>query len=112
MKNVLFTNIKLLGKQFGSNIGKKTLVLDLDETLIHSKFGKDPNAECSFFIYFDTEYYQVNAHKRPYLDEFLDKVHELFEIVFYSSSVEAYANNIIDFIDPQKWACGRLFRDS
>lgn len=112
MKSSFDTNVKLLGKQIGSNIGKKTLVLDLDETLVHSKFGKNSNPEWTFSILFNKEYYLVSTHKRPYLDEFLNKMHELFEIVFYTSSVEGYANNVIDYIDPKKRASGRLFRDS
>lgn len=93
-------------------MGNKTLVLDLDETLVHSVFGKDPNPEWTFSFIFNQEYFLVSTHKRPYLDEFLDKVFDLFEIVFYTSSVEGYANNIIDYIDPEKRASGRLFRDS
>lgn len=44
-KSFFDTNISLLGKQIGENMGKKTLVLDLDETLVHSTFGKDSNPE-------------------------------------------------------------------
>lgn len=54
----------------------------------------------------------MSTHKRPHLDEFLEKISEMFEIVFYTSSVEGYANNVIDYIDTNKVASGRLFRDS
>lgn len=106
------TNVKLLGNQLGPDIGKKTLVLDLDETLVHSVFGKESNPSCTFSLLFNKEYYLVSTEKRPYLDEFLEEVSQLYEIVFYTSSVEGYANNVIDYIDQNKIASGRLFRDA
>lgn len=106
------TNVKLLGNQVGEDIGKKTLVLDLDETLVHSVFGKEENPLCTFSLLFNKEYYLVSTHKRPHLEEFLEQVSKLYEIVFYTSSVEGYANNVIDYIDTEKKASGRLFRDS
>ena len=36
------TEIDLLGPQTPDKIGKKTLVLDLDETLVHSQFKMPP----------------------------------------------------------------------
>lgn len=96
----------------GANKGRKTLVLDLDETLVHSEFGTDSNPDCTFSILFNKEYYLVRTQKRPYLDEFLERVAELYEVVFYSSGVEGYANNVIDYIDQNKIAAGRLFRDA
>ena len=87
-------------------------MLDLDETLVHSVFGKETNPECVFSILFNKEYYLVSTNKRPHLEQFLERVSEIFEIVFYTSSVEGYANNVIDYIDPHKRASGRLFRDS
>ena len=43
---------------------------------------------------------------------FLNKTSELFEIVFFNPSIESYANNVIDYIDPERKASGRLFRDA
>jgi len=106
------TSVKLLGNQVGPDVGKKTLVLDLDETLVHSIFGKESNPSWTFSLLFNKEYYLVSTEKRPYLDEFLEEVSQLYEIVFYTSSVEGYANNVIDYIDQNKIASGRLFRDA
>jgi TFIIF-interacting CTD phosphatase-like protein len=106
------SKIFLLGKQVRSDIGKKTLVLDLDETLVHSVFERETNPECTFSILFNNEYYLVSTQKRPYLDEFLEKMSQHYEIVFYTSAVEGYANNVIDYIDPNKYSSSRLFRDS
>ena len=74
--------------------------------------ANNPNPQCTFSLIFNKEYYLVSTYKRPHLDQFLERVFDLFEVVFYTSSVESYANNIIDYIDPDKRASGRLFRDA
>ena len=74
--------------------------------------ANNPNPQCTFSLIFNKEYYLVSTYKRPHLDQFLERVFDLFEVVFYTSSVESYANNIIDYIDPDKRASSRLFRDA
>jgi hypothetical protein len=37
---------------------------------------------------------------------------EIFEIVFFTSSLPEYANKALNIIDPHKLAAGRLYRDS
>lgn len=76
-----------------------TLVLDLDETLVHCKY--DEVKECIYISY------------RPYLNEFLEKVSQLFEVVVFTASEEEYASMVLDRIDPEKkYIHHRLFRDS
>ena len=70
-KNIFETKVKLLGNQIGSDKGKKTLVLDLDETLIHSVFGKEINPKFSFSLLFNKEYYLISTIERPHLQNFL-----------------------------------------
>lgn len=93
---------------------KKTLVISLDEVLVHSKFGRFE--DCDKFISFSqgAVYYAISIYKRPYLDEFLEYVFETvgYEVIFYTSAITAYANEVLDLIDPQKRAIARLFRDS
>lgn len=80
--------------------GRKTLVLDLDETLIHSRLKENekPNNSKKILI-------------RPGLNEFLKKVSELYEVVIYTASLKKYADSIIDAIDPNKLISYRLYRD-
>jgi len=67
-----------------------TLVLDMDETLIH----------------FDHEKPLVNGdllssvEYRPYLDKFLKNLAIHFEIVIFTSALSEYADVILDHIDP------------
>lgn len=82
-----------------------TLVLDLDETLVHwsiSPFeGYDEVRESIYISY------------RPFLIEFLEKVSQFFEVVVFTASEKEYASMVLDRIDPeQKYIHHRLFRDS
>lgn len=108
---VFDTNIALLGNQVGLNKGKKTLAISLDETLVHCKFDSVPADEEFSFTHQD-QYYKVSLFKRPYLQEFLEKMSKIYEIIFFTSSVPKYANNVVNLIDPKKLAAGRLYRDA
>ena len=65
---------------------KFTLVLDLDETLIH--FKENPNNESSGLLRF-----------RPFLTEFLTHVEKEYELVIFTAAVQDYADPIIEAIE-------------
>ncbi|KAH0791418.1 NLI interacting factor-like phosphatase family protein [Histomonas meleagridis] len=86
--------------------GKKTVVLDLDETLIHCcNYQSHPKVQ-SFKL---GDFY---VFKRPGLDNFLAKLRENFEIFVFTFGEKEYANPILDKICPFVDANHRLFRDS
>ena len=90
-----------------------TLVLDLDETLIHASVSWFQNSDFSFFVGFGGQRHRVHAKKRPGLKEFLEKVSQMFECVLFTASQECYAGKILDLIDPEKkYFKYRLFRNS
>ena len=91
----------------------KTLVIDLDETLIHSYFDVYPNKkpDISFEIALDNKNIQVYTLVRPGAIEFLKKMSEYFEIVIFTASVSKYATPIINFIDKEKNCEFKLFRE-
>ena len=75
-----------------------TLVLDLDETLIH--FKPNPNNEESGTIKI-----------RPYLMEFLEKIKNYYELVVFTAATQEYADPIINALDPDnKYFDYRLYR--
>uniref|UniRef100_A0A6U2GHI8 FCP1 homology domain-containing protein n=2 Tax=Hemiselmis andersenii TaxID=464988 RepID=A0A6U2GHI8_HEMAN len=91
---------------------KMTLVLDLDETLVHSSPKRlfrydykihiataDSPVGCWFFV-----------AKRPHIDRFLRAVSRWFEIVVFTASLQHYADPVIDLIDPDGLVCRRFFR--
>eukprot|EP00998_Keelungia_sp_KM082_P005302 NODE_1684_length_1250_cov_68.676759_g1669_i0.p1 GENE.NODE_1684_length_1250_cov_68.676759_g1669_i0~~NODE_1684_length_1250_cov_68.676759_g1669_i0.p1 ORF type:complete len:352 (-),score=62.05 NODE_1684_length_1250_cov_68.676759_g1669_i0:152-1207(-) len=93
---------------------KVTLVLDLDETLVHCTTDNSGGlADFQFDVDFNNILYKVNCKKRPGMAAFLEHVHDLFEVVIFTASQSVYANKLLDIIDPEnKWIKHRLFRDS
>ena len=73
---------------------KYTLVLDLDETLVH------------YIPDNDTAYIQI----RPGAEEFLKDLSEYYEIIIFTAAIKNYADRIIDAIDPDKFISDRLYR--
>jgi RNA polymerase II subunit A small phosphatase-like protein len=92
--------------------GKKTLVLDLDETLVHSSFIpiKDPDFIVPVVI--DNHSHNVYVLKRPGVDEFLRALGPLYEIVVFTASLGKYADPVLDALDTLKIVKHRLFRES
>lgn len=79
-------------KQEGT--AKLTLVLDLDETLIHYEEGVGGG---EFLI-------------RPFASEFLDQMSKYYELVIFTASVKEYADFILDRVDAKKAIKHRLYR--
>ena len=109
----------LLPSKSKIDIDKKTLILDLDETLIHSYIiDEKTNSNKIYGNYsFKLNYQDKNIKKdiivivRPHLKEFLETVSKIFEIVIFTASVEEYASPLIDIIDINKICKYRLYRD-
>lgn len=92
---------------------KITLVLDLDETLVHCTVEPIPNPDLVFPVAFNGTVYQVYVRKRPYLDYFLETVAKTFEVVVFTASQKVYADVLLDQIDPgKKFIDHRLFREA
>jgi hypothetical protein len=69
----------------GKNTSKNlTLVLDLDETLVH--FAYSPSGG-SFLV-------------RPHCHEFLRMIKNYYEVMIFTAATQEYANRVINLIDP------------
>jgi TFIIF-interacting CTD phosphatase-like protein len=79
-----------------------TLVLDLDETLVHCTVDPTPDANLVFPVMFHGMEYQVHVRLRPYLFEFLERVHDQYEVVIFTASQQVYADELLNLIDPGK----------
>ncbi|KAF8639445.1 hypothetical protein AX16_010300 [Volvariella volvacea WC 439] len=111
----------------------KTLVLDLDETLIHSTsrpmhtasrwglfglgswgFGRSNKAAghtVEVFLGGRSTLYHV--YKRPFVDFFLRTVSGWYTLVIFTASMQEYADPVIDWLDAGRGILAhRLFRDS
>ena len=71
--------------------GKKTLVLDLDETLVHSSFKPIPNPDYIIPVEIEGKIVDVYVLKRPWLDHFMAAIAGRFEIVIFTASLSKYA---------------------
>lgn len=93
-----------------------TLVLDMDETLLHCSPDIDPgmnDPDHTFQVSYQGSRFPVHAWLRPKLHDFLERVHGNFEVVVFTASKPEYANKILDIVDPHgKYFHHRLFRDS
>ena len=105
---------------------KKLLLIDLDETLVHSEFrNKDnykaldlftKNSKChsKTFSYSDENYiYYIDVFFRPHLKNFLKEVSKYFDLAIFTAAMKCYADIIIDYIDPKnEFFQFRLYRDA
>ncbi|KAI8059997.1 HAD-like domain-containing protein [Gilbertella persicaria] len=91
---------------------RKCLVLDLDETLVHSSFKIIPNPDFIVPVEIDNQYHNVYVLKRPGVDEFMRKMGEKYEIVVFTASLAKYADPVLDMLDVHRVVKHRLFRES
>lgn len=93
---------------------KKTLILDMDETLIHADFdGKFDHHDKTIRFTYENQEVSVEIFLRPGVLEFLQKVCEIFEIFIFTASKKEYADAVLDYLDPEKKIIKhRLYRNS
>ncbi|CAG8435683.1 6206_t:CDS:2 [Diversispora eburnea] len=88
------------------HLGRKCLVLDLDETLVHSSF------KVKIIFEIENQMHNVYVIKRPGVDQFLKKMGEIYEVVVFTASLSKYADPVLDMLDQHKVVKHRLFRES
>ncbi|GKZ36383.1 CTD (Carboxy-terminal domain, RNA polymerase II, polypeptide A) small [Aspergillus brasiliensis] len=109
---------------------RKCLVLDLDETLVHSSFKvRHPQiinpstrltpyvqvlerADFTIPVEIEGQYHNIYVIKRPGVDQFMKRVGELYEVVVFTASVSKYGDPLLDQLDIHNVVHHRLFRDS
>lgn len=91
-----------------------TLVLDLDETLVHSTLdGCAEDADFSFPVEFNCQEIMIHVKCRPGVLEFLETVSKHFEVVIFTASQQVYAEALLDILDrDRKFIKHRIYRDS
>lgn len=100
-----------------NRVKRKTLVLDLDETLIHShhdgvlrptvKPGTPPDFILKVVI--DRHPVRFFVHKRPHVDFFLDVVSQWYDLVVFTASMEIYGSAVADKLDCNRGILKRRF---
>ncbi|OHT08360.1 NLI interacting factor-like phosphatase family protein [Tritrichomonas foetus] len=105
-------SVELLPSQSKEDKGKICLVLDLDETLIHSSFLAIPHADFRFILGIEQNPVGVFVCVRPGAERFLRELGTLYEIVIFTASCQIYADKVINTIDKSKVVKHRLYRES
>jgi CTD small phosphatase-like protein 2 len=110
--------------KFGDKTQIKTLILDMDETMIHSnffpvtavdaktlKYGTvdfDPNGCMEFNVLISKDgqqhtkpehFIRLNVKVRKHLEEVLQYLSTMYEIAVFTAGEQSYADSILDFID-------------
>lgn len=106
-------DIMMKALEIGKQTREKTLILDMDETMIATKFiGKNTaNFTSDFSIEFSGQ--EIKVSLRPYLHEMLDKLSQIYEIIAFTAGVQEYADQILDKIEEKKkYFKKRMYRDT
>ena len=90
---------------------KKTLILDLDETLVHSSFVPFEQNDIVLNVEFESILYNIYVLIRPGAIEFIKKVAKLYEVVIFTASISKYALPLLDIIDNDKNIQFKLTRE-
>ncbi len=88
---------------FLPNSFKKSLFIDLDETLVHVDFDYFfDNHHCYLEFFHENQTVTIPLILRPHLKEFLDYCYEKFDLYIFTASRKQYADCIIDYIERDK----------
>ena len=97
---------------------KKMLILDLDETLVHSSLkpiqynNQVIQPDIFLKVKFHSNYFNVYVLKRPFVDEFLEAMNKIYNIIIFTASVQEYADPLLNQLDKNKVIKLRYYRNS
>ena len=114
LKNKVNLNFKKSKKK---NIKKKIALFDLDETLVHCtgdiKITKEKYQHVIEVKLPGKQIIQVGINIRPYWKQTFNLIKKNYYIVIYTASHHAYADAVLDFMDPKrKFSKYRLYRNN
>lgn len=93
---------------------RKTIIFDLDETLIHCNQSLDMPHDVALEITFpNNSKIKAGINIRPYAVQCIRQLSKYFEIIVFTASHQCYANVIVDYLDPNKeYISYRFFRET
>ena len=118
INNSNYTNEYNENQIFLKKENKKILILDLDETLIHSSFqplqinNKIIKPDIHFKIFFNFKYHDIFVYKRPFLNKFLKEMNKIFNIYVFTASIKKYAKPLLNILDKHNYIIKKFYRES
>ena len=88
------------------------MVLDLDETLVRSSFDAAFAADFEAPFTLNGARCTARVRKRPFVDEFLKRVSQKYELVVMTAGVKPYAKLVLDLLDKHGVLKARFYRES
>ncbi|CAD8046758.1 unnamed protein product [Paramecium primaurelia] len=80
----------------------KTLVFDLDETLIHCNDINDNPTDFKTIIHIPNEpETEIRFNIRPHCQQMLKALSQFYELILFTASYKEYADKILQYIDPK-----------
>lgn len=111
---------------FGPKTRQKVLILDMDETLLHSKFHPNPSGRevtpglqmiggvAQFNIILasgEGEQIRLNVKIRQHMEDVLHYLSNFYELCVFTAGEQVYADTVLDFIDKDRTVIPhRLYR--
>ena len=85
---------------------KLALIVDLDQTLVHTSTDINIRAGLPDVYGFRLKNYPhcYHARLRPHVHEFLDKISSLYELYIFTMGTHCYAHTLSKILDPQRSA--------
>lgn len=99
----------------GASLPRLTVVLDLDETLVHAKTEPIQGSDIRFSVNFDGQNYPVWVCRRPGVNEFVKQLSTFCDVIVFTASQKVYADQLLDVLERMigcKVIKSRYFRDS
>lgn len=88
------------------------MVVDVDETLVHSGFTKIKDPDFSFILNVDPHPMEVSVAVRPFAKKFFEVLGPLYEIVIFSAANQKYLEEVINRLDPNHYVKYTLTKTS
>jgi Dullard-like phosphatase family protein len=92
---------------------KKTIIFDLDETLVHCVDDPSSQPDVILPVVFPSgETVNAGINIRPFARECLMEAIKYFEVIVFTASHKCYADVVLDYLDPRKELIHhRLYRE-
>ena len=95
------------------NDKKKTVIFDLDETLVHCCANAEAASISIEVLLPSGDKIKCGINIRPFVQECLRAANEFYEVIVFTASHRCYADTVLDYIDPTKELIHhRLYREN